>query len=83
MYIVCSCFKALFSYRLHFILLTGHPLLNPNWHELREQEKCTSLDPGAPFIRINELDCQINPIHANFHLQKSLKIVDENSADKI
>ena len=27
--------------------------------------------------------CQINPIHANFHLQKSLKIVDENSADKI
>ena len=56
MYIVCSCFKALFSYRLHFILLTGHPLLNPNWHELREQEKCTSLDPGAPFIRINELD---------------------------
>jgi hypothetical protein len=27
--------------------------------------------------------CQINPIDVNFHLQKSLKIFDENSADKI
>ena len=27
--------------------------------------------------------CQINPIDVNFHLQKSLKIVDKNSADKI
>ena len=27
--------------------------------------------------------CQINPIDVNFHLQKSLKIVDKNLADKI
>ena len=27
--------------------------------------------------------CQINPIDVNFHLQKSLEIFDENSADKI
>ena len=39
-------------YQIHFI--------NPNWHELREQEKCPSLTPpkihilGA-LIRLNEL----------------------------
>ena len=27
--------------------------------------------------------CQIQPIDVNFHLQKSLEIFDENSADKI
>jgi len=27
--------------------------------------------------------CQINQIYVNFYLQKSLKIIDENSADKI
>ena len=27
--------------------------------------------------------CQINPIVVNFHLQKSLEIYDENTADKI
>ena len=27
--------------------------------------------------------CQINLIDVNFHLQKSLEIFDENSADKI
>ena len=27
--------------------------------------------------------CQINLIDVNFHLQKSLKIFDKNSADKI
>ena len=27
--------------------------------------------------------CQINPIDVNFHFQKSLEIVDENSSDKI
>ena len=27
--------------------------------------------------------CQINAIEVNFHLQKSLKILDKNSADKI
>ena len=27
--------------------------------------------------------CQINPIDVNFHLQKSLKIFDKNSAGKI
>ena len=27
--------------------------------------------------------CQINPIDLNFHLQKSLEILDTNSADKI
>ena len=27
--------------------------------------------------------CQINPIDVNFHLQKSLKIIDKDSADKI
>ena len=27
--------------------------------------------------------CQINPIDVNFHLQKSLKFFDTNSADKI
>ena len=27
--------------------------------------------------------CQINPIDVNVHLQKSLEIFDENSADKI
>ena len=27
--------------------------------------------------------CQINPIDVNFHLQKSLEIVDKNSAEKI
>ena len=27
--------------------------------------------------------CQINPIDANFHLQKSLEIFDKNLADKI
>ena len=27
--------------------------------------------------------CQINLIDFNFHLQKSLEILDENSADKI
>ena len=27
--------------------------------------------------------CQNNPIDVNFHLQKSLEIFDENSADKI
>ena len=27
--------------------------------------------------------CQINPIDINFHLQKSLEIIDINSADKI
>ena len=27
--------------------------------------------------------CQINPIDVNFHLQKSLEILDNNSADKI
>ena len=26
--------------------------------------------------------CQINPIDVNFHLQKSLKTFDKNSADK-
>ena len=29
------------------------------------------------------LGCQINPIDVNFHLQKSLEIFDEYSADKI
>ena len=27
--------------------------------------------------------CQINSIGVNFHLQKSLEILDKNSADKI
>ena len=27
--------------------------------------------------------CQNNPIYVNFHLQKSLEIFDNNSADKI
>ena len=27
--------------------------------------------------------CEINPIDVNFHLQKSLEIVDKNSADKM
>ena len=27
--------------------------------------------------------CQFNPIDVNFHLQKSLKIFDTNSAEKI
>ena len=27
--------------------------------------------------------CQINPIGVNFHQQKSLEILDKNSADKI
>ena len=27
--------------------------------------------------------CQINPIDVNFYLQKSLEILDKNSADKI
>ena len=27
--------------------------------------------------------CQINPIDVNFHLQESLEIFDENSADRI
>ena len=27
--------------------------------------------------------CQINPINANYHLQKSLEIFDTNSSDKI
>jgi hypothetical protein len=27
--------------------------------------------------------CQINPIDVNFHLQKSLEIVDKKSPDKI
>ena len=26
---------------------------------------------------------QINPINVNFHLQKSLEIIDKNSSDKI
>ena len=29
------------------------------------------------------LGCQINLIGVNFHLQKSLEILDKNSADKI
>ena len=28
------------------------------------------------------MGCQINPIDANFHLQKSLEIFDKNSAAK-
>ena len=28
-------------------------------------------------------ECKINPIDVNFHLQKSLEILDTNSADKI
>ena len=27
--------------------------------------------------------CQINPIDVHFHLQKSLEILEKNSADKI
>ena len=39
---------------------------------------------GALFIRLNELGWVSNsPIDVNFHLQKSLEIFDENSADKI
>ena len=30
--------------------------LNPNWHELRKQEKCSSLVPPRSFIRPNELE---------------------------
>ena len=29
------------------------------------------------------VECQINPIDVNFHLQQSLGIFDKNSADKI
>ena len=32
---------------------------------------------------MNLAGCQINPIDVNFHLQKSLEILDKNSADKI
>ena len=32
---------------------------------------------------MNLAGCQINSIDVNFHLQKSLEIVDKNSGDKI
>ena len=48
---------------------------NPNWHELRKQEKCLSLAPSrSKYYKTLSLEgCQINPIDVNFHLQKEFR----------
>ena len=51
--------------------------LNPNWHKLRKQEKCSSLWQGVKLFWYN------TGYNVNFYLQKSLEIFDTNSADKI
>ena len=61
-------------------------VVNPDWHELWKQEKCSSLaTPRGIFYSAQWAwrGCQINKIGFNFHLQKSLEIFDECSADKI
>ena len=45
------------------------------------KKKCSSLVP--PWDKLSLTWSQIKPIDVNFHLQKSLEIFDENSADKI
>ena len=60
-----------------------NPSLNPHWHELWKQEKCSSLAPPRDIFYKTQWALQINPIYVNFHLQKSLEIFDKKSADKI
>ena len=57
-------------------------IINPNWHELRKEENCSSL---AQFLydSMSFAGCQINPIDVNFQLQKRLEIFDKTLADKI
>ena len=60
--------------------------LNPNWHELWKQEKCSYLaQPRGTFYKTQWASkcVKLNPIDFNFHFQKSLEIFDKNSADEI
>ena len=57
--------------------------LNPNWHELWKQEKCSSLAPPRGIFYKDTMILGGHQINVNFHLQKSLEIFDKNSADKI
>ena len=55
--------------------------LNPNWHELRQQEKCTSLAPPMQIFLPDLMILpgnQINMIYYNFHLKNSLEFFDKN-----
>ena len=58
-------------------------MLTPHWHELWKQEEWSFLVPPRFIFYKSQWACQINPIDVNFHLQKSLEIFDDNSADKI
>ena len=60
--------------------------LNPVWHDVGKQEKCSSLEPPRDNFYKTQWAGQgvkINPIDVNFHLQKSLEMFEQNSADKI
>ena len=62
-------------------------MLNPVWHGITKQEKCSTLElPRGNFCKTQwagQGGCQNNPIDLNFHLQKSLEILEKKSADKI
>ena len=59
--------------------------INPVWHDVGKQEKCSFLEPPRDnFCKtLSWAGCQNNPINVTFHLQKSLEIFEKNSADKI
>ena len=55
-------------------------LINPNWHELCKQEKCSTLAPPRSIFFKDSMRlawCQINPIDANFDLQKHLEFFNQ------
>ena len=69
------------------IICTGNESINPNWHELREQEKCSSFAPPRSTFYKTQWAWQgvkLTRLMSIFtYHQKSLEIFEKNSADKI
>ena len=58
-------------------------ILNPVWHDVGKQEKCSSLEPPRDNFYKSWTECQNNPLDVNFYLQKSLEIFEKKLAEKI